>query len=225
MATQKSTVSALGSDEPGCAPSVQIERTFKFDIFRGTASALIAAGVIEQQHLVPQQGRGKGLLGFMPDGSAVPAGMAIQSSLPGVLWIKIHANGRGEVRRTVSLEERSRREQDAPALVWKRGDLRAFYQGSRAQMLRDGIPESWITGLLKPGKKRGWRTFYEDGCKIEVSQTETGFSVNKTHIDFYRDFRRDIYMERRAEFGLPLIVRGHLRLVWSAPKANPSVCQ
>lgn len=224
MATQKFTQPAPSPSEPACVPSVQIEQTFKFDIFRGTASALIAAGVIRQEDLAPQQGRSKGLFGFMPDGSPVPAGMTIQSSLPGVFWIKIHANGRGEVRRTVSLEERSQREQDAPTLVWKCGDLRTCHRGSRERLLRDGIPESWIAGLLKPGKKRGRRTLYVDSCEVQVSQSENGISVDRTHVDYYRRFGPEIYMDRRAEFGLPLIVRGHLSLVWSAPKAQTPVC-
>lgn len=206
------TASALADDHP----SVETEKTALHDIHRGEIADLIRAGIIQQEHLAPQPRRRKGLFGFMPDGTPVPEGVVIPSSLPGVLVIQIKADGRGEVRRTVSIEERKCREDATPALCYQ-SEHKARYMGTREKMLRDGIPESWIDGLPIPGKKRGQRTIYDGQQKIEINANEAGFSIEKTHIEYYRDWGRDSYLRRRAEFGLPLIVRKHLTLVWSAP--------
>lgn len=216
MATQEFTNISPASSAKNCTSFVQAKKTTTHDVYTGSIADLIKAGIVQQEHLAPQSNRRKGNFCFMPDGSPVPEGATIPSSLPGVLVIQIKADGRGEVRRTVSIEERKCREDAAPALCYQ-SEHKARYRGTREKMLRDGIPESWIDGLPIPGKKRGQRTIYDGQQKIEVNVNEAGFSIEKTHIEYYRDWGRDSYLRHRAEFGLPLIVRKHLTLVWSAP--------
>lgn len=216
MATQEFTNIPPASSATNCTSFVQAKKTTAHDIYIGPAEKLIATGVIQQEHLAPQPGRRKGLFAFMPDGSTVPEGCAIPSFLPGVVVIQIQSDGRGEVRRAVTLDERKCRETAAPTLVHQ-GDHYARHRGTRESVIRDGIPESWLDGLPLPGKKRGRRTFYEGEQKVEVSASEAGFSVEVTNIEYYRHWGRDSYLRERAAYGLPLIVRKHLRLVWSAP--------
>jgi hypothetical protein len=204
-----------------CTAAVQVEKTTTHDIYTGTAPALIEAGVIQQSHLEPQPGRRKGSFGFMPDGRPVPEGIGLSSSLPGSMVIQIRSDGRGEVRRAVALDERRRREDAASTLIWQT-EHAAYYRGTRERLLRDGIPESWLAGLPQPGKKRGWRTHYDGERKIDVTFSESGFTVETRHIEGERHMGRDYYLRKRAEYGLPLIVRGHLSLVWCAPEARTS---
>lgn len=196
--------------------SVKVEKTTTRDIYSGLLADLLKDGIIQQKHLVPQPYRRKGICCFMPDGSPVPEHSVIPSSQPGTLVIQFRAGGRGEVRRTVSIDERKSREDARPALLYRSEHI-AHYRGTRERLLRDGIPDSWLVGLPLPGKKRGWRTFYEGEQKVEVCATEKGISIDTTHIDCYLSRGRDLYLKYRAEFGLPLIVRKHLTLVWSAP--------
>lgn len=59
---------AAAESRPGITQSSQ----WRCDIFRGTAEALIAAGLITQEQLAPQTGRRPGYTVFLPDGSPCP---------------------------------------------------------------------------------------------------------------------------------------------------------
>jgi hypothetical protein len=76
--------------------------------------------------------------------------------------------------------------------------------------------------VIVAGKKRGRKVIYEGERKIEVSGSEKGYYIEVTHINFYRGWRQDLWLRMRAEFGLPLIVRGHLTLVWSQSEVRRS---
>ena len=207
------------SEPVSFAPGVTVEKLVAHDIYKGTIPALLAAGIIEQRHLQPQEGRRRGCTHFMPDGSAVPAGVPVPASLPGVFSVQIDVSGQAEARRTVDVEERARREYAESTVYW-RGEHHVQYRGSRERLVRDGVPERWLEGLPPPGKKRGWRTLREGEQEIEVSASETRFRVDVRHIDLYKSWGNGDYLRKRAEFGLPLVVRKHLSLVWSQPDAG-----
>ncbi|ADU36933.1 hypothetical protein [Variovorax paradoxus] len=198
---------------------VATEWTTTHDIFQGEIHALLAAGVIEQKHFEPQAGRRKGCTHFMPDGSPVPSGLPIPSLLPGVVSVYCRADGKCEVKKAVSADQRRARDAAEPTLF---GDYRGCkrYRGDRERLVRDGVRSSWLDGLPLPGKKRGHREIHEGEFKIAVFANEGIFKVQVTHIDYYKDWGRDLYLQKRAEYGLPLIVRGHLTLVWSRPEVN-----
>ena len=155
----------------------------------------------------------------MPDGSSLPEWTSVPNYLPGFPSIQTNHKGGCTVKRAVSPEERRARE-DAEPTLWSDYQGRRRYRGSKERLIRDGISEAWLEGLPLPGKKRGRRKLYEGELEIEVGFSENGFNVEITHVDYYRDFGRDRYLRMRAEYGLPLIVRGHLSLVSSREEAR-----
>lgn len=202
------------------ANTVTVERTTTHDIYKGPIPSLIEAGIIEQRHLEPQPGRRrKGYSAFMPDGSALPEGATPPNYLPGYVAVQLLENDCCIVKRAVGVAERRAREDSEPTLCIKE-DFYQHYYGAKERLLRDGIPEAWINGLPIPGKKRGRRVIQDGERRIEVSVGPVGIGIEVMHIDYYRVCGPARYAEKRAEWGLdpvPLIVKGHLSLVWSAP--------
>lgn len=201
------------------ANTVTVERTTTHDIYKGPIPSLIEASIIEQRHLEPQPGRRKGYTGFMPDGSAIPEGATPPNYLPGYVAVQVLENDCCMVKWATSVAERRAQEDAEPTLRIK-SEFHQRYYGNREGLLRDGIPEAWINGLPIPGKKRGRRVIQDGERRIEVSASEVGIGIDVTHIDYYRDWSRAQYAKKRSEWGLdpvPLIVKGCLSLVWSAP--------
>lgn len=208
--------------------SVKVERQVRHDVFTGPVVAMLAAGIIEQRHLEPQPRRHRGWTGFMPDGSPLPEGAPPPAYLPGAFSVKLLPTGLCEVRRGVSVDEARQREAAQPALTYKYKHS-SSYRGTREQLLREGIPERWMENVIKPGKVRGRRTFYEGEQKIEVSVGEADrFWLEVTHIDYYRSMGEERYQAVRAQWGLPPLAarvpiqKGGLSLAWSAPSTTPA---
>lgn len=194
------------------APGVTLERAIDFDRFSGALPALLAAGVIEHHQLTPQVRRRKGCTYFMPDGSPLPECLPFPTSMPGALSIQNHASGRCEVRRVVTMKERSARQEAASTLRWSTDEMKSYY-GPAHRLIRDGIPAAWLEGLPAPGKKRGRRRFEEAGNLIEVSASEAGFSVDVSRIPERPPAMQPV--QRILQPQRPTIVRRHLSLVWS----------
>lgn len=137
-----------------------------FDRYRGSAEALIRAGIVTAEQLVPQ-GRTNGYLGFyFPDGTPVPARCSVARD-EGVKAVWEVGDGRYAVRVCVSEEERLRRCRNAPPEVSDHysGDGKCW-EGNKEQLLALGVPEHWL--VSKPGKKWSRSKFHEDGFDIEV---------------------------------------------------------
>lgn len=138
------------------------------DTYTGTAIALIAQGIIEPWHLLPQTGRQKGRTMFMPDGQAAPAGVSLSKvKTAGGMRITQLSGGLVRVEVTVSEQEQARRRADADAVVI-RADQGTQYRGTMEQLLRVGIPAHWLEGLPRPGKRRGSRSFYSPAENRQV---------------------------------------------------------
>jgi hypothetical protein len=174
------------------------------DIFIGSPSALVAAGIIEAHQLPPQAGRKKGYAMFMPGGRAVPPGVSTTLwTLPGYVRVRVLPTGRCRVEISVSHEEMRRRAEAEPASVW--GDVHKMrYRGTVGQLRRAGVPDAWLRGLPEPGKTRGKRKIYEGERRIAVSVGERReFFVEVTHIDYYRGYGAERYAEERRHWRLP----------------------
>ncbi len=202
------------------AAGVRIQETLTHNVFTGTLAALLLSGVIEGKHLVPQPGRRRGYTYFMADGSPVPAMMPNPSQVAQIT-VCSRDEASSEVRIMITEDESTARGERASTLISSSRDSRT-YRGSRERLLRDGVPPAWLEDIMAPGKKRGRRKFHDAEHCIEVYANEKQITVEVNHIDRYKRFGRDLYLMKRAEFGLPLVVRRHLTLVWSQPEVRRS---
>ncbi len=192
---------------------VDCRQDFAFDRYRGSADALIAAGLIEQHQLPPQPGRNPGRATFFPDGAPVPPGHGGVPREEGYKVIKEAGEGRYAVDIYVSKEEHRRRWINRPADIYETPDHWSG-DGLKEQLLQAGVPRSWFGGLPRPGKKSGRRRRTVGDWEIEVTQAITGrFSI-------YARRKKEEEPEQAPVLAAPVRNderRPGLRLVWSAP--------
>lgn len=74
------------------APGVKRSTTCRYDMFAGTAEALIADGIITPQQLLPQAGRKPGLTAFLPSGEPCPPNV-IAWRRPGFKFVRMQPDG------------------------------------------------------------------------------------------------------------------------------------
>lgn len=155
------------------APGITLESDCLADKFKGSVPALLAAGIIEQKHLIPQPGRLSGITMFLPDGQPVPVGWIAPTGVPGYLSVRVLQSGKCVVRKTVPSDEHQRRIDALPPYVHET-DRQRIYRGTMEKLLALGVPATWMEGLPKPGKSRGSRNFGDGDEKVEVSVGQRG---------------------------------------------------
>ena len=116
----------------------------RHEIFRGTAAALVAAGLIGAHQIPGQPGTGKGMASYLPNGTRVKQGSSAAQRAPGSKRIYRTGN-KFVIEQRFDDEEVSRREACYSA-VWRKENEAKDTEAAWRQM-RDGIAKCCFGGL------------------------------------------------------------------------------
>lgn len=135
LTLRKSDYSAYG---------IEYRDDVRHEIFRGTAEALVAAGLIEAHQIPGQPGAGKTMAGYLPDGTRVKQGSGAAHRVPG--YKRIYRAGKKFVmERRLDDAEVSKREACYKA-VWKK-DNEARAEAAAWRQMRTAIEQCCFGGL------------------------------------------------------------------------------
>ena len=116
----------------------------RHEIFKGTASALVAAGLIEVHQIPGQPGTGTTMASYLPDGTRVRQGSSAAQRVPGSKRIS-KAGNKFVIERRFDDAEVLRREA-CYAAVWKK-DIAARAEAAAWRKMRTTIEQCCFGGL------------------------------------------------------------------------------
>lgn len=126
------------------AYGIEFRHDVRHDIFRVTAAALVAAGLIGTHQIPGQPGTGKTMAGYLPNGTRVKQGSSAIQRVPGSKRT-FKAGKNFVLERRLDDAEVSRREA-CHAAVWEK-DIAARVEAAAWQEMRTTIEQCCFGGL------------------------------------------------------------------------------